>query len=388
MRNPGQFGSSKPPASKAEPGTLDCAAVEQLLAEYAEDRLPGAAGEGIRERLRAHAAGCAGCQEKLAQARRGREWLLVLKQDALIPPAGLVAKILAQTSLAGAPGTAEIPTAAEPTAAGLGNVSGTWEPEPQVTYVLPAYDREAVGAIPGEGDRRRPKEAKTSAAARADRSGSSAPAWQRNTVVVLRRTLVEPRLAMVAAMAFFSITLTLNLAGIRLTNLHPADLAPSNVRRAASRQYAEVNARMARYYENLRIVYEVEARVQQLRRAAETNPSPQPETRPRQRSSNSSGNAGGGDARHPREGMVTKHSVRAPAVPDPAPVRTGPRMNAAWHSPIGWMGMAAARAIGALLTQPEERRFAIPFSALACWQPLCSVWSSRRSLSAPERGFA
>jgi len=371
MKIPGQFGSSKPPARKAEPGTLDCTAFEQWLAESAEDRL----SDAILEQMRAHAAGCAGCQEKLAQARRGREWLQVLKQEALEPPAGMVAKILAQTSLAGAPGTAEIPAGVEPMSSA--RPSGEWQPESQAEYVLPGFGGEAAGVMLGVTDRNLPK-------TKASRSGRSVPAWQRNTVVVLRRTLVDPRLAMVAAMAFFSITLTLNLVGVRLTNLHPADLAPSNMRRAASRQYAEVNARMARYYENLRIVYEVEARVQQLRRAAQTNPAPRQEARPRKRSSNSSGDIGAGEARRSREGLITKHSDGAP-VPDPTPVRTGPRMDAALHLPGKIQGSAfdspAAHSGQPFVARPITKLFETA-------RPFCMVWFSRRFFSAPERGFA
>ncbi len=229
----------------------------------------------------------------------------------------------------------------------------------------------------------------------AGRSLSSTPAWQRNTVVVLRRTLVEPRLAMVAAMAFFSITLTLNLMGIRLTNMHPADLAPRNMRRAVSRQYAEVNARVARYYENLRIVYEVEARVQQLRRAAETSP-PEQGTRPRKRSSNSNGEANGGETESHREGMARKRAARLPRLPDPNPVVTGPRMDAAFH-PSGKMLRSFAPLMYIRKTQvsfPPQRTMLAGGPVLAIQgQPhfrtaVQLVYFLRRSLSASERGFA
>ena len=67
-----QFGANKPPASS---GPLDCAMVESWLTEAAEETLPPMQAEQLRE----HAAGCAVCREKLTQARRGRDWLLVLK---------------------------------------------------------------------------------------------------------------------------------------------------------------------------------------------------------------------------------------------------------------------------------------------------------------------
>ena len=76
-------------------------------------------------------------------------------------------------------------------------------------------------------------------------------------------------MALVAAMAFFSISLTLNLMGVKLTQFRAADLEPQAMRRAVTRQYAQANARVVHYYENLRIVYEVESRVHQLRQAAD-----------------------------------------------------------------------------------------------------------------------
>ena len=375
MKRPGQFGSSKPPAGDAEPGTLDCAAFEQWLAESVEGGLP----EATMAQLRAHAAGCAGCEEKLAQARRGREWLLVLKQEQIEIPAGMAARILARTSLAGAPGSAEILAAASRHAASSAIASGIQDAGRRAETFVPAYVSEAA-TMRDEAERGGTEAAKAAhKTVRSVRSASPVPAWQRNTVVVLRRTLVDPRLAMVAAMAFFSITLTLNLVGVRLTNLHAVDLAPSSMRRAATRQYAEVNARMARYYENLRIVYEVEARVQQLRRAAETSAPQQRESRPRKRSSNSAGDAGSGEAQAHREGLVTKHAAHMPAIPDPEPVRTGPRMDAALCLP------------GKLSKSPFDSPLARSGQAVGHPHFLVGsklVYFSRRSVSAPERRFA
>lgn len=74
---------------------------------------------------------------------------------------------------------------------------------------------------------------------------------------------------MTAAMAFFSITLTLNLMGVRLADLKASDLKPSSLRRT----FYEANAHMVRNVDNLRVVYEVEARVRDLRRAADADDS-------------------------------------------------------------------------------------------------------------------
>jgi hypothetical protein len=81
---------------------------------------------------------------------------------------------------------------------------------------------------------------------------------------------------MTAAMAFFSIALTLNLTGIKLTEVRPADLRPSRMRATLTRQFYSTNEQVMKYYENLRLVYEMEARVRELRRSTEAEPAPRP----------------------------------------------------------------------------------------------------------------
>lgn len=225
MTDSGQFGTSTSPAGGSSSGQLNCIAFEEWLAESVENILP----PGVPSHLSAHVETCLACNEKLALARTGYNWLVMLKQEPLESPANIVAKILARTER----NFQSVPIAEN------------------VTESMPA----------------------------------NASVWQRNSGV-LRRTLLEPRLAMVAAMAFFSISLTLNLLGVRLTGLRPTDLTPRNMRRTITRQYAQTNARVVRYYENLPIVYEVEVRMEQLRRAAETSaPSNQQETKPPKQSS-------------------------------------------------------------------------------------------------------
>ena len=90
-------------------------------------------------------------------------------------------------------------------------------------------------------------------------------------------TLLQPRLAMTAAMAFFSVALTLNLTGIRITDLRARDLRPSNIKRT----FSEANAHVVRYYDNLRVVYELESRVRDLQRSADSEEvTPIPATTP------------------------------------------------------------------------------------------------------------
>jgi hypothetical protein len=91
--------------------------------------------------------------------------------------------------------------------------------------------------------------------------------------------MLQPRLAMTAAMAFFSIALTLNLTGVRLSSLRASDLKPSSLKRTAY----ETKARVVRYSDNLRVVYELESRVHDLQRSSDDDGStstPAPSQKP------------------------------------------------------------------------------------------------------------
>ncbi len=377
MTDPRQFGGSKPAAGTAsgkEPfGPLDCSGFELLLADAAEQTLPAS----VADQIHVHASGCAACREKLAQALRGREWLLVLKRESLEPPTDLVAKILARTSLAGALGSAnpEFPVSRRPIQDVVPETHADPKPASISAKWMPA----------GKKDRG----SKKATHVRDEDSGTpSIPAWQHSSVVVLRRTFIEPRLALVAAMAFFSVALTLNLLGLRLTGLHTADLAPRNMHRAVTRQYAEANARVVRYYENLRIVYEVEARVQQLRRAAQTSTPPQQPAKPRKQSFDSTGDSSnttdgphhGRLADNPLAGE-NKHAI-APALPDPKPIATGPQMEAALGLPLAAPAAAHTRAASFL------PRIALRPAPLASSCSLRAICFSVRYFSTRERRLA
>ena len=79
--------------------------------------------------------------------------------------------------------------------------------------------------------------------------------------------MLQPRLAMTAAMAFFSIALTMDLTGVRLQDLRTSDLRPSSLKR----DFYSANARVVQYYEGLRVVYELESRVHDLQSAADSD---------------------------------------------------------------------------------------------------------------------
>lgn len=384
MTDPRQSGAGSGTGQSARSGHIDCAAVEQHLADWAESALPAP----VAEQVRLHASGCPACTEKLAQARRGREWLLVLKQEPLHPPVDLVAKILARTSLAKA-------------SLAIADVDRPVLDFPKLKRTNKAADDHAIPPGTQDQPQDEPEDQYS------PHEDIAIPAWQHSSVVVLRRTLLDPRLALVAAMAFFSISLTLNMLGFRLTGMRAADFKPGNMHRAVVRQVAGTNARVVRYYENLRIVYEVEARVQQLRRAAETTPPPQQTTRPRKQSfdpaGDSSGNSSSSDsnsqdshgqrlaASPDTQGNKRARPSNPSDRPDPKPIAAGPRMDAAFHLPslqsspaAGWVEIAIEHTLATSFVSS----FPFPPAPQAAPCSLRNICSSMRYFSTRERRLA
>jgi hypothetical protein len=76
--------------------------------------------------------------------------------------------------------------------------------------------------------------------------------------------VATPRFAMSFGMAFFSITLLLSIAGLHISDLRRMDLSSKGI----TKTYYSTQARVIRYYENIRLVYEIESRVRDLRRVA------------------------------------------------------------------------------------------------------------------------
>jgi len=200
------------------PGTPACGEWETLLA----DELDGLLKPEEEAQFLAHKAGCPACAALYEEARKGREWLEFLSPEPE-PPEGLLERILATTGPGHATGH---PASGLPALAGANSVPD---------FVPPVWQQ------PGFLAR------------------------MRNSM----RHAVQPRMLMTAAMAFFSIALTLNLAGVRLSNLRLADLRPSAVRSYMERQLTTASVPIVRYYDHLRFVYEVEARMRELRGQSE-----------------------------------------------------------------------------------------------------------------------
>jgi hypothetical protein len=76
--------------------------------------------------------------------------------------------------------------------------------------------------------------------------------------------VATPRFAMSFGMAFFSITMLLGIAGFHMSDLRHLDFSSKGIMKT----YYDTEARIIRYYENMRLVYEIESRVRDLKRAA------------------------------------------------------------------------------------------------------------------------
>ena len=126
-------------------------------------------------------------------------------------------------------------------------------------------------------------------------------------------------------MAFFSIALTLNLTGVRLNQLKLSDLSPSALAASISHQYYTTWGHLNRYYSNLRIVYELESRVNEMRRDT-TAPAQRPTTvqQPRQSQPKTTGKPGG-SARKSIDGPAPEPVERRYETPTPVLALYRPR---------------------------------------------------------------
>jgi Putative zinc-finger len=244
-----QFGSVKP-RQGSDP--QHCAQCEAMLS----DALDGTLSAADQATFDLHMIGCPSCATMLAEAQRGAALMEMLKSPRPEPPMALLERILAQTS---------------------GKAAA--EAKPPIILGSNDYLR-TPNSIPG-----RPILA----------TSTTQPVFASSNVLPFRtrlshgfrslgQTMLQPRLAMTAAMAFFSIALTLNLTGVRITDLRASDLKPSSLLRSAY----EAKAKVVRYSDNLRVVYELESRVRDLQRSSDddgngtTAPQNTPSTQPSQ----------------------------------------------------------------------------------------------------------
>ncbi|HXY02226.1 MAG TPA: hypothetical protein VEI49_01560, partial [Terriglobales bacterium] len=110
-----------------------------------------------------------------------------------------------------------------------------------------------------------------------------------------------------------SLSVSLSLAGVKLNDIRHVDLRPSAIRRT----YYETSGRVAKYYENIRFVYEIESRVREFKRAT-TPAEPAPAKRENnQRNDNTSGQP---DQKEQRNYSQGDSQVILASLPDNPPV--------------------------------------------------------------------
>jgi hypothetical protein len=183
---------------------MQCHEFDSLLT----DALDGVLAGLQLDRFQAHARTCSACGPLFAEVQAGRNWLKDLTE--VEPPVSLVTSILASTT---GVDTQRLRV----------NVAA---PQPRITWI------------------------------------ERAQAWAFEAVQPIWATVRQPRFAMSFGMAFFSLSVALSVLGVK-----PADLRQVSLRPAAIRHtYYNTQARVVRYYENIRFVYEVESRVRELKR--------------------------------------------------------------------------------------------------------------------------
>lgn len=148
------------------------------------------------------------------EVHAGLAWLSTLKDDEVEPPAEMVTSILRATV-----GTSPIPKAAKPEKA-------LWQRLKETPALAPFF-----------------------------------------------QTVLQPRFAMGFGMAFFSITMLLNLTGVKVKNIRYVNLSPSAIVTA----YGETTGKVVNYWENIRFVLEIESRVRDLKKATTPKRSSEPQ---------------------------------------------------------------------------------------------------------------
>ena len=209
---------------------MQCSEFDLLLTDAIDGVLSGTA----LERFQSHAGSCRTCGPLLAEAEAGRNWLKGLTE--VEPPASLVTNILASTTGVDTQRLRVPVRAAQPHASMHASFHATW------------LERVQASVFSWWG-------------------GFFEPIWV---------TVRQPRFAMSFGMAFFALSVGLTVAGVKPADLRQVSLRPTAIRHT----YYATQARVVHYYENVRVVYELQAAVHRIRRNAEPAEPGRKETRP------------------------------------------------------------------------------------------------------------
>lgn len=236
---------------------MQCSEFEALVAEA----LDGALAADVRAAFDDHGRSCRACGPMLAEAREGM--LLLGGLAEVEPPKNLVHNILAATSMA--------------------------EAKAQATAKrLPARAGWLARLFPAQA------------------GGTRKSGWA---------GLLQSRFVTSFCMAFFSLSLTLSLAGVRIADLAKIDWHPSALRKSVVLQYTQVEAKITRYYDNMRLVVEVESRVRDLKKAASPGPDSNTNDNKQRQNRNSAPDTSGRPQEHEnysqdRDGSLVAQSMK------------------------------------------------------------------------------
>jgi hypothetical protein len=231
---------------------MQCTEFDALLNEALDDSLTGKRLEAFQ----AHARICAICGPLFAEADAGRRWLKSLVEQE--PPANLVHNILVATI--GQENTRAVAS---------GKVKDSW--------------------------------------------ADSLKGWLRPVYAPIVAASRQPRFAMSFGMAFFSLSISLSLAGVKLSDVRHVDLRPSAIKRT----YYETSGRAVKYYENIRLVYEIESRVREFKKVAAPAESSPKEQKQEKKDNNTSGQP---EPRQERNYSQGENQPVLAAIPNDPPV--------------------------------------------------------------------
>jgi Putative zinc-finger len=196
---------------------MQCNEFDLLLSDALDGVL---SGPGL-DRFKAHARTCKTCGPLLEEAEAGRQWLKGLTE--VEPPASLVSNILASTTGVDTQRLRTMTRAPQPRI--------SWWEHVQASYLEPMW-------------------------------------------AIVR----QPRFAMSFGMAFFALSVSLTVAGVKPRDVLQISLRPSAIKRT----YYNTQARVVRYVDNVRPVLEVQAALRGIKRnmnPAEPGPSKQQKER-------------------------------------------------------------------------------------------------------------
>ena len=234
--------------------SMQCSEFEVLLTDALDGKLSGAQESDFR----AHARACFKCGPLFAEVEAGQHWLKALKE--VEPPASLVNNILAATS------------------------------------GIDSYRLQTATS-----SRRQPP---WSERIRQWADSLAFPVWH---------TVCQPRFAMSFGMAFFSLSVALSVAGVKPADLRHLDLSSNGLRRT----YYSTTSRMVKYYDNVRLVYEIESRVRDFKRAT-TPVEPTPSEKEGQRKNNNT--SGDPEPRQERNYSRDENQPVLASLPEPPAV--------------------------------------------------------------------